>query len=72
MRLTGPPPMEQSKEAIKIDITNGYWSRREVDGLRKADPADWCKAGLPAVYGPSSKEREFANLIGRLTLDWLH
>lgn len=72
MRLSGPPPVGQSKEAVKIDISNSYWSKREVDGLRKVDPADWCKAGLPAVYGPSQKERELANLIGRLTLDWLY
>lgn len=72
MRLTGPPPVEKSSEVTKTEITNSYWSRREVDGLRKVDPTDWCKAGLPALYGPSQKERDLANLIGRLTLDWLH
>ncbi len=37
----------------------------------KVDLVDWCRGSMPGMYGPSPKEREMANLIGRLTLDWL-
>lgn len=71
MRLSGPLPVEVEEGTNEIKIFNSYWFKRQADGLRKVDPVDWCKTSLPAIYGPSQKERDLANLVGRLTLDWL-
>jgi|GEM_PF-4106309 len=54
-----------------LEIYNSYWLRRQADGIRRTDPSDWCRGHMPGMYGPSSKEREMANLISRLTLGWL-
>ncbi|MHB9093971.1 MAG: hypothetical protein ACYC21_04820, partial [Eubacteriales bacterium] len=67
----GPPPAEAMATAGSVEVYNSYWFKRQADGLRKADPADWCRGFMPGMYGPSSTEREMANLISRLTLDWL-
>jgi hypothetical protein len=71
MRLPGPPPAEETGTAGSKEIYNSYWFKRQADGMRKTDPADWCRGSMPGMYGPSSKEREIAKLISRLTLDWL-
>jgi hypothetical protein len=71
MRLPGPSLAEEAGKVERVEISNSYWYRRQADGLRKVDPVDWCKVSMPGMYGPSPKEREMANLIGRLTLDWL-
>lgn len=71
MRLPGPLQVEKAEGTERVQIFNSYWSRRQIDGLRKVDPTDWCKSSLPAIYGPSQKDREFAKLVGRLTIDWL-
>lgn len=68
LNLPGPP---LSLEKEPVPVQNGYWARRQTDGLDKRDPADWLRASLPAAYGPDQKAREMALLIGRLTLDWL-
>ncbi len=66
MRLLGPPAV-QEKTVERIDTTNGYWARKQADGLLKKDPSDWCKASLAAAKGPEQRAREFARLIGQLT-----
>lgn len=68
LNLPGPP-LSLGKEPVPVQ--NGYWARRQTDGLDKKDPADWLRASLPAAYGPDQRTRELAFLISRLTLDWL-
>lgn len=70
MRSPGPLPAEEAGTGSE-EIYNSYWFKRQVDGLRKIDRADWCRGSMPTMYGPSQREREMANAIGRLTLDWL-
>ena len=65
LHLSGPPP------AAEKQVQNGYWARRETDGLPKKDPAEWLRASLPAISGPEQRSRELALLISRLTMDWL-
>lgn len=71
MRLPGPPSVDEAGESVQSEMKPSYWFGRQADGQRKIDPVDWCKATLPAINGPSAKEREIAKLLGRLTLDWL-
>jgi len=71
MRMPGPPPATETEATRNTEIYNSYWSRRQADGMRKTDPADWCRGLMPGMYGPSARERELANLMSRLTLDWL-
>ncbi|MEW6274938.1 MAG: ISLre2 family transposase [Bacillota bacterium] len=68
LNLSGPP-MALEKDSPRVQ--NGYWARRQTDGLAKKDPGDWLRASLPAAYGPDQRTRELAFLISRLTLDWL-
>ncbi|MFA5385804.1 MAG: hypothetical protein WC364_14310 [Eubacteriales bacterium] len=65
--LSGPPtPVKE-----QIQIRDGYWARRQTDGMIEKDPGDWLRASLPAAYGPNQNSRELALLISRLTLDWI-
>jgi hypothetical protein len=68
LNLPGPPLLLEEEP---VPVQNGYWARRQTDGLDKKDPADWLRASLPAAYGPNQRTRELAFLISRLTLDWL-
>jgi hypothetical protein len=67
LRLPGPPAPE--KEPVRVQ--DGYWARRQTDGMAAKDPGDWVRASLPAAYGPNQKSRELALLISRLTSDWI-
>jgi len=67
LRLPGPPAPE--KEPVRVQ--DGYWARRQTDGIAAKDPRDWVRASLPAAYGPNQRSRELALLISRLTLDWI-
>jgi hypothetical protein len=66
LHLSGPPPIPE-----KQLVQNGYWARKQTDGLRKKDHGEWLRASLPAAYGPEQRSRELAHFISRLTLDWL-
>lgn len=68
--LNGPPKAD-GDETRREYIYNGYWARKETDGVNKADPAQWCKASMPAAYGPDQRARELANVISQLTTEWL-
>lgn len=67
LHLSGPPASE--KESVRIQ--DGYWARKQTDGMAAKEPGDWVRASLPAAYGPNQKSRELALLISRLTLDWI-
>jgi len=67
LRLPGPPAPE--KEPVRV--RDGYWARRQTDGMVEKDTGDWVRTSLPAAYGPNQKSRELALLISRLTLDWI-
>lgn len=67
LHLSGPPTPE--KEPIQVQ--DGYWAKRQTDGMIEKDPGDWLRASLPAASGPSQNSRELALLISRLTLDWI-
>ncbi|GAW93394.1 ISLre2 family transposase [Calderihabitans maritimus] len=65
------PPRAVGDEARREYAFNGYWAKKETDGVNKTDPAQWCKATMPAAYGPDQRARELAKVISQLTTEWL-
>lgn len=65
-RVSGPPaPGEETAE--KKDIYNGYWARKETEGLPYKEPGDWCRASISLASGDSELAQKLAEVVGRLS-----
>jgi len=63
IRVSGPPaPGEET--AKKEDINNGYWARKEADGLPNREPGDWCRASIRLAPGNSELAQKLAEVVG--------
>jgi|GEM_PF-545315 hypothetical protein len=65
-RVSGPPE-PGVEEAAEKDIYNGYWARKETEGLPYREPGDWCRASISLTSGDSELAQKLAEVVGRLS-----
>ncbi|GAW92066.1 UPF0236 family transposase-like protein, partial [Calderihabitans maritimus] len=65
-QVSGPPaPGEEAAE--KKDNYNGYWVRKEAEGLPYKEPGDWCRASISLARGNSELAQKLAEVVGQLS-----